>query len=39
VRGASGTVAGKQEALRNAGVTVLESPIHVAEWARKYNLK
>jgi succinyl-CoA synthetase alpha subunit len=39
VRGTSGTVAGKQEALRNAGVTVLESPIHVAEWARKYNLK
>jgi succinyl-CoA synthetase alpha subunit len=39
VRGASGTVEGKQEALRNAGVTVLESPIHVAEWARKYNLK
>jgi uncharacterized protein len=36
VRGASGTVAGKQEALRNAGITVLESPIHVAEWARKY---
>jgi len=39
VRGASGTVAGKQEALRAAGVTVLESPIHVAEWALKYNLK
>jgi succinyl-CoA synthetase alpha subunit len=39
VRGASGTVTGKQEALKAAGVTVLESPIHVAEWARKYNLK
>jgi succinyl-CoA synthetase alpha subunit len=39
VRGASGTVAGKQEALKAAGVTVLESPIHVAEWARKYNLR
>jgi succinyl-CoA synthetase alpha subunit len=39
VRGTSGTVAGKQEALRAAGVTVLESPIHVAEWAKKYNLK
>jgi succinyl-CoA synthetase alpha subunit len=39
VRGASGTVSGKQEALRAAGVTVLESPIHVAEWAKKYNLK
>lgn len=39
VRGTSGTVAGKQEALRAAGATVLESPIHVAEWARKYNLR
>jgi succinyl-CoA synthetase alpha subunit len=39
VRGASGTVAGKHEALRAAGVAVLESPIHVTEWALKYNLK
>jgi succinyl-CoA synthetase alpha subunit len=39
VRGTSGTVSGKQEALKAAGATVLESPIHVAEWARKYNLK
>jgi succinyl-CoA synthetase alpha subunit len=39
VRGTSGTVGGKQEALKAAGATVLESPIHVAEWARKYNLK
>jgi len=38
VRGVSGTVAGKQEALRAAGATVLESPIHVAEWAVKNNL-
>jgi succinyl-CoA synthetase alpha subunit len=38
VRGVSGTVAGKQEALRAAGTTVLESPLHVAEWAKKNNL-
>jgi len=38
VRGASGTVAGKQEALRAAGVTVLESPIHAAAWAVKHKL-
>jgi len=39
VRGASGTVAGKHEALRAAGATVLESPIHVLDWAVKHNLK
>ena len=39
VRGASGTVAGKHEALKAAGATVLESPIHVIEWAHKHNLK
>ena len=39
VRGVSGTVVGKQEALREAGVTVLESPIHVSEWARKNKLR
>jgi succinyl-CoA synthetase alpha subunit len=38
VRGTSGTAAAKQEALRAAGATVLESPIHVAEWAVKHNL-
>jgi len=38
VRGASGTVAGKQEALRAAGVTGLESPIHAAAWAVKHKL-
>lgn len=38
VRGASGTVAGKHEALRGAGVTILESPIHVADWAMKHKL-
>jgi len=39
VRGSAGTVAGKEEALRSAGVEVLESPIHVARWAQKYNLQ
>lgn len=38
VRGSSGTVSGKHEALRSAGVDVLESPVHVAEWARKHKL-
>jgi succinyl-CoA synthetase alpha subunit len=38
VRGSSGTAAAKQEALRAAGATVLESPIHVAEWAVKHKL-
>jgi len=39
VRGSAGTVRGKQDALREAGVEVLESPIHVARWAQKYNLR
>ncbi len=39
VRGSAGTVRGKQDALREAGVEVLESPIHVAQFARKHNLK
>jgi succinyl-CoA synthetase alpha subunit len=39
VRGTAGTVAGKQEALRTAGVEILESPVHVAQWAKKYKLK
>ncbi|MFH0974184.1 MAG: succinate--CoA ligase subunit alpha [Spirochaetota bacterium] len=39
VRGASGTVAGKHEALKAAGATVLETPIHVAEWAKKHKLR
>ena len=29
----------KQEALRAAGAEVLDSPIHVAQWAKKHNLK
>jgi succinyl-CoA synthetase alpha subunit len=39
VRGSAGTVEGKQEALREAQVEVLESPIHVARWAQKHNLR
>jgi succinyl-CoA synthetase alpha subunit len=38
VRGSAGTVEGKQEALREAEVEILESPIHVARWAQKHNL-
>jgi succinyl-CoA synthetase alpha subunit len=39
VRGASGTVTAKHEALRAAGAEILESPVHVAEWAMRHNLK
>jgi succinyl-CoA synthetase alpha subunit len=39
VRGTAGTVAGKKEALIAAGVEILESPIHVADWAKKHELK
>jgi succinyl-CoA synthetase alpha subunit len=39
VRGSAGTVDAKQEALREAGVEVLASPIHVARWAQKHNLR
>ena len=39
VRGASGTVGGKQEALRAAGAAILETPIHVGEWAVEHNLR
>jgi succinyl-CoA synthetase alpha subunit len=39
IRGASGTVQGKHEALRAAGVEVLDTPIHVAAWAKKHNLR
>jgi succinyl-CoA synthetase alpha subunit len=38
VRGTSGTAAGKQESLRAAGAEVLESPVHVAAWAKKHKL-
>ncbi len=39
VRGSAGTYEGKTGALREAGVTVLESPIHVHAWAEKYRLR
>jgi succinyl-CoA synthetase alpha subunit len=39
VRGASGTVAGKHDALRAAGAAILESPVHVGEWAVKHKLR
>jgi len=39
VRGSTGTVAGKHEALRTAGATILESPIDVAKWAKKNKLR
>ncbi|MBP1745644.1 MAG: sucD2 [Deltaproteobacteria bacterium] len=39
VRGTAGTVVGKQEELKAAGVEILESPIHVAKWAMKNKLK
>ena len=38
VRGSAGTVEGKCEALQVAGVTVLESPVAVADWAIENNL-
>jgi succinyl-CoA synthetase alpha subunit len=39
VRGTAGTVVGKQGALKDAGVAILESPVHVAKWAKKNKLK
>jgi succinyl-CoA synthetase alpha subunit len=39
VRGASGTVTGKHEALKAAGAAILETPIHVAKWAVKNKLR
>ena len=39
VRGAAGTVDGKKNVLREAGAEVLESPIHVARWAREHGLR
>jgi len=39
VRGSAGTVHGKYEALKEAGVATLESPIDVAGWAREHKLK
>jgi len=39
VRGSAGTVTGKEEALRAAGVELLESPIYVAQWTKKHSLR
>jgi len=39
VRGSAGTVDGKYEALKAAGVATLESPIDVADWAGEHDLK
>ncbi len=39
VRGSTGTVEGKQAALGWAGVEVLESPVHVAAWAKAHCLR
>ncbi len=39
VRRGTGTVEGKQAALSEAGVEVLESPMYVARWAREHNLR
>lgn len=38
VRGSAGTYDGKVSSFQKAGVTVLESPIHVNAWAEKHNL-
>ncbi len=39
VRGSAGTYDGKVSSFKKAGVTVLESPIHVNDWAQKHNLR
>ena len=39
IRGSAGTVAGKHEALQKAGAEILESPIHVTQWAQKHSLR
>jgi succinyl-CoA synthetase alpha subunit len=39
IRGSAGTVAGKHEALLQAGAEILESPIHAAQWAEKHDLR
>ncbi len=38
VRGSAGTYDGKVKTLEKAGVTILESPVHVQAWAREHNL-
>ncbi len=39
VRGSAGTVQGKTDALKAAGVTVLKSPIEVGRWAMDHKLR
>lgn len=39
VRGSAGTAAAKEEALRSAGVEILQSPVRVAHWAQKHHLQ
>lgn len=39
VRGSTGTVKGKYEALEAAGVETLQSPIEITEWSSKYKLQ
>ncbi len=38
IRGNTGTVKGKHDALKKAGAEILNSPIEVGEWARNHNL-
>ncbi len=38
VRGEAGTVQGKHDAMKAAGATVLETPIHAIDWAKKHKL-
>ncbi|HIC86626.1 MAG TPA: succinate--CoA ligase subunit alpha [Desulfobacterales bacterium] len=38
VRGSSGTVEGKYQALRDAGVDILDSPIEAGAWVRRHGL-
>jgi succinyl-CoA synthetase alpha subunit len=38
IRGSSGTAEGKWQTLRAAGATILDTPVHVLEWAEKHNL-
>jgi len=39
IRGSTGTVVVKQETLRKARAEVLESPMRVAQWAKKHSLR
>ena len=39
IRGSAGNVAGKCEVLSQAGAEILESPIHVTQWAQRHNLR